>query len=264
MFVKEIETPDPNVRLVKPEVERDAQLGVDWLKGANGRQLLKLMGVATKDNKESTLEDEIARIRGFLMKKDQINWMISLEGKIIGSVWADLDATEYIGAPAVSIMLGDPESRGQGIGKVAAGSVVNFLTASDYPRVYGRYLVDNKASRAMLTGLRFVLDGLPYSDEDGLEWQNVFYSKGLAGIGRFLDGDKRLNAWPSKTADKLAALEYLATKFEFQRKYSEHQVNELLKKWHNFHDWPLLRRELFEKGFVTRKRDGSEYQRTLQ
>jgi hypothetical protein len=113
----------------------------------------------------------------------------------------------------------------------------------------------------MLARLGFISDGLPYIDEDKLEWQNVVYSKGLEGIGRFLDADQKLSAWPSKSSDKYAALEYLATKFEFRQTYSEHEVNEVLKKWHVFHDWPLLRRELIEQGLMTRNRDGSEYQR---
>jgi len=58
--------------------------------------------------------------------------------------------------------------------------------------------------------------------------------------------------WPKKTKDKQAVLLYLAEKFSANRLYSEKEVNALLNHYHNFGDWALLRRELFEKGFLVR------------
>lgn len=74
-----------------------------------------------------------------------------------------------------------------------------------------------------------------------------------------MDKQGRLTQWPTKRADKLQVLAYLASKFELGKHYTELEVNELLKVWHTFNDWPLLRRELFDKGFVDRNRDGSDY-----
>lgn len=76
---------------------------------------------------------------------------------------------------------------------------------------------------------------------------------------RFLDSAGRVNQWPAKHKDKILVLEYLATKFTPGTAYSESEVNELLKKWHTFGDWPLLRRELFDRGFLDRNPDGSDY-----
>ena len=84
----------------------------------------------------------------------------------------------------------------------------------------------------------------------------------MESVERFLDEEGRVRQWPSKLADKAAVLRYLASKFDAGRTYSETEVNELLKKWHTFHDWPLLRRELFEAHMVTRNRNGSNYQFT--
>jgi RimJ/RimL family protein N-acetyltransferase len=261
MFVRELETENPEVRLVKPDVERDAQLGVSWLKGPQGRSTLRLMGIAHNDNRESSLNVEQGRVRDFLSSTEHVNWMISHKGKVVGAAWADLHSTKNIVAPAVSIMIGDEAARGDGIGRAALASVMAFLLESGHPAIHARHIVENKASAHMLMRLGFVRDGLPYSDEDGLEWQNVTYSKGLEGVGRFLDDEEHLTNWPAKSADKLASLEFLSTKFGFGLTYSEHQVNDLLKEWHTFQDWPLLRRELFEKGFLDRNRDGSEYRR---
>jgi hypothetical protein len=80
-------------------------------------------------------------------------------------------------------------------------------------------------------------------------------------VERFLTDDGLVKVWPKKRADKVLVLAYLAEKFEFGRSYHEREVNEILKQWHTFGDWPLLRRELFEQGFFDRNRDGTDYQR---
>ncbi len=79
-------------------------------------------------------------------------------------------------------------------------------------------------------------------------------------IARFLDNDK-VAVWPNKQQDKELVTGYLATKFEYDRFYHERDINEILKKWHTFEDWALLRRELFERGYLKRNRSGTEYQR---
>lgn len=83
-------------------------------------------------------------------------------------------------------------------------------------------------------------------------------SEGLKG---FLDKDFKLKSWPSrKHRDKqLLVLEYLASKFEIGRDYSEKEVNEILNRHHAFGDPALLRRELFMKGLLDRAPDGSRY-----
>ncbi len=76
---------------------------------------------------------------------------------------------------------------------------------------------------------------------------------------RFLDNDGRVKQWPSKHADKLLVLAYLATKFDLAEIYSEADVNGVLKQWHTFGDWSMLRRDLCDYGFLERNTDGSDY-----
>lgn len=83
-------------------------------------------------------------------------------------------------------------------------------------------------------------------------------------INRFLNADGLVIQWPTKHADKQLVLEYLATKFEAGRSYFEQEVNEVLKTWHTFQDWPLLRRELCDRGYLDRNPDGSSYHRVNQ
>ncbi|HUN09912.1 MAG TPA: DUF2087 domain-containing protein [Aggregatilineales bacterium] len=74
-----------------------------------------------------------------------------------------------------------------------------------------------------------------------------------------MDNEGRLIEWPSKKSLQAVVLVYLAGKFEAGRLYKEREVNELLKQWHTFGDHALLRRELFEAGYINREKDGSAY-----
>ena len=75
----------------------------------------------------------------------------------------------------------------------------------------------------------------------------------------FLDAEGRLTAWPAKRKKQLAALFFLAEKFEAGRTYTEKEVNALLDGWHAFRDPASLRRALIDWGFLERERDGSAY-----
>ncbi len=85
----------------------------------------------------------------------------------------------------------------------------------------------------------------------------------MHSVERFLNDTDLVKQWPKKIADKKLVLAYLSTKFEFDRSYHEREVNEILKQWHTFGDWPLLRRELFEQGFLDRNRSGTDYRRLV-
>lgn len=71
----------------------------------------------------------------------------------------------------------------------------------------------------------------------------------------------QVSAWPKKHADKELVIEYLSTKFECDKSYHEREINEILKQWHTFSDWALLRRELYERGYMTRDLSGTDYRR---
>lgn len=80
-------------------------------------------------------------------------------------------------------------------------------------------------------------------------------------LRNFLDSVGRVKVYPSKRKNQALVVEYLATKFEPGKLYTEKQVNELLMAWHVFEDWALLRRELFDLGFLDRSPDGASYWR---
>ncbi len=78
-------------------------------------------------------------------------------------------------------------------------------------------------------------------------------------ISQFLDDKQRIKSWPAKKDRKIAVLYYLSEKFEEEVKYTEKEVNEIIKRWHTFEDFFLLRRGLVDMKFLLRARDGSVY-----
>ncbi len=81
-------------------------------------------------------------------------------------------------------------------------------------------------------------------------------------LATILDDEGRVKVWAAKQEVKHAILEYLASKFELGREYTEPEVNEVLRQWHTFEDWALLRREMFEKGLLNRAKNGATYWKT--
>jgi hypothetical protein len=67
-----------------------------------------------------------------------------------------------------------------------------------------------------------------------------------------IDPNGIVTRWPRKQADRERVLRHLAARFEPGRIYREAEVNEILKAWHTFGDWALLRREMFEAGIFDR------------
>jgi hypothetical protein len=83
-------------------------------------------------------------------------------------------------------------------------------------------------------------------------------------LKKYLDAEGRVTRWPGQkyVADRRLIIAYLADKFETGRDYTEREVNALLNQYHTFEDWALLRRELFEQGYLNRVNDGTRYWRT--
>lgn len=69
----------------------------------------------------------------------------------------------------------------------------------------------------------------------------------------------KLKVFSAKEKKKLVILAEIAEQFQFGRRYSEREVNELLRAV--YEDYALLRRYLVEYGFLERTRDCAEYWR---
>lgn len=79
---------------------------------------------------------------------------------------------------------------------------------------------------------------------------------------RFLDKEGKVKSWPAKRAMQKLIIEYVSDKFEYDRVYSEKEVNAILGYWHTFGDYFILRRGLIEEGLMVRTPNGAEYRRS--
>ena len=78
-------------------------------------------------------------------------------------------------------------------------------------------------------------------------------------LKKYLDNDNKIRVWPKRKEDKKIVVEYLASKFEAEKVYSEKEVNEIILFWHTFNDHTLLRRELVEQKYLNRTPDCKAY-----
>mgnify|MGYP000258723259 CR=1 FL=1 len=76
---------------------------------------------------------------------------------------------------------------------------------------------------------------------------------------KLIDEFDKIIRWPKKPSDKENVISFLSTKFEFDKKYSEKEINQIINEFHLFNDVPLLRRELISRRYLSRMDNGSEY-----
>ncbi len=171
------QTPLPRLTLVRPDPDRDAPFALGWFQSDYGKDTLLRMGNPAHKITAPTLEGETRTIREFLeLEKSgqQLTWAIRYDNKTIGAVWLELVATPHLRAPAFHIMIGDPSYRGKGIGKIVMREMIRY--ARDVLKaktLYSRHLTSNTAITHLNQSVGFVKDGTPYTDEDGLEFQNI-------------------------------------------------------------------------------------------
>lgn len=78
---------------------------------------------------------------------------------------------------------------------------------------------------------------------------------------RQFDAQGRLTRWPIKYSVQRLMLWGLWMRFDGKRRYSEREVNEVLKAWHLFGDHCTLRRELVEMKMLERSDGGAQYRK---
>ena len=80
----------------------------------------------------------------------------------------------------------------------------------------------------------------------------------LSEVSNFMTFEPmHLNVLPKKQNKKIAVLNMIVTLFDENKKYSEMEVNEILKPVYD--DFVLIRRYLIDYKFLTREKDGSCY-----
>lgn len=83
----------------------------------------------------------------------------------------------------------------------------------------------------------------------------TYYKK----LGSCYDSDGKLIQYPSKRPMRIIALIKIIEQIDADRKYTEKEINEIIRSNIAFDDIELIRRELYQYKFLGRLRDGSEY-----
>ncbi len=78
---------------------------------------------------------------------------------------------------------------------------------------------------------------------------------------RCIDANGTVLRWPRKEKDRQAVMAHLVSFFAPNIHFTEKEVNKILQAHHSFGDWALLRRELFERGFLERNPEKGIYWR---
>ena len=80
-------------------------------------------------------------------------------------------------------------------------------------------------------------------------------------LNGYIDEEGRFDHFPGKRQKHKQSLmlQFLASKFEANKKYTEMEVNAILNQYHTFNDPATLRRLMFGKGLLGRTLDGRSY-----
>ena len=92
--------------------------------------------------------------------------------------------------------------------------------------------------------------------EDVMEKSIEAYYKKL---DNYYDSDERLIQYPSKRPMRIIALIKITEQIDANKKYTEKEINEIIRLNIAFDDIELIRREMYQYNFLGRLRDGSEY-----
>lgn len=85
--------------------------------------------------------------------------------------------------------------------------------------------------------------------------------KRIARVRRCFDATGRLQRWPTKRSEQLLALWGVWALIPSDTRFDESEISALLRSWHDYEDYALVRRELIELDLMRRTPDGRVYRR---
>jgi hypothetical protein len=85
--------------------------------------------------------------------------------------------------------------------------------------------------------------------------------KRVERVARCFDQQGRLARWPSRRADQLLALWVVWSQLPDDLQMSEAEVSAMLRGWHDYADFALLRRELVDLDMLRRTPNGRVYRK---
>lgn len=149
------------LRLLKPDLKY-AELSLKWI---SNPEVVQYMGA---DFSNPSLEGEQKRLQEILENKDEYNWMIELDDKIIGNAGinsiAEVSKKFGVKAGYPAILIGDKNHWHKGIGYHVMKTILNWaFQEANFEVIAARVFPENTASIKNLEKLGFKEDGTePY------------------------------------------------------------------------------------------------------
>lgn len=78
-------------------------------------------------------------------------------------------------------------------------------------------------------------------------------------LDNYYDSNGQLIQYPSKRPMRIIVLIKITEQIDANRKYTEKEINEIIRLHIAFSDIELIRREMYQYRFLGRLKDGSEY-----
>ncbi len=160
-----------------------------------------------------------------------------------------------------------PEHRGQGIADQLLEKILLQAKKSGYQEAKLDTLERLVPARKFYerNGFKLCDPYYPNPEPDVLYFSRRIVPNAPEALWPFIDMQGRMTAMPSGKGSAETyqlALDYLLEGFEFQCDYTEREVNEVLRRRHTFNDPALLRRDLVDRGSLSRDPSGSRYTRS--
>lgn len=170
---------DGHLRLIEPNLDH-AEISLFWTSDAS---VIQYMGA---DFEEPSKENEIKRIKEIRSNLDEYNWMIELDGHVIGNVSINRikETSAKFGSKAgnYTILIGDKKYWGKGIAYYVGTTILEWaFSKGGFEGMAARALNENTSSIGMLKKLGFEFTGKdPFEGKiegKSTEWQNFKITK---------------------------------------------------------------------------------------
>lgn len=106
--------------------------------------------------------------------KKKISWTLLFDGAAKGSMWIDLQDSEYTTVPCLCLQLSNNDEVNQDSAKACIKGAIKYAYCNlPYTALYSRYQTRHQVMAETHRLLEFEKDGDSYLDNGNLEWQNT-------------------------------------------------------------------------------------------
>ncbi len=165
------------IYLIEPTLSH-ASASLEWL---SQPEIGQYMGA---DFSNLSLEGEEKRLQEIIDSTDQYNWMIEMDGKVIGNVCInsieEQSKKHACRAGSMAILIGDKSAWGKKIARSVNTVVIDWAFADgQFEKLYTRIMEENEASIKSFAALGFVLSGAETEQVHGsmFHWNHYTMTK---------------------------------------------------------------------------------------